>query len=332
MISVVCPFYNEESIMEASVSLMLRNLEALPQDWELVLVNDGSKDASGAIAEQLTKRHPRLRVCGYVHNKGRGHALREGIAQARGEIVVTTEIDSSWGDDIVARIVAALEAHPEVDMVIASTHREGGGYKNVPWHRKFLSHYGNVLIRRGMDSSVTMYTGMTRGYRREAFLALPLDEDGKEMYLEVVMKALAFGYRILEIPAVIEWKAHKLAAPGTKRISSTKLTRHIQSHLLFSLGVAPFRYIFPVSFVLAVLSSVAFIVAIVRLFLPTPSIYWLLVSMILALFCFLFFGIGLVTIQNREMMADLWRLRSQMQSTPNREAKRVDNSPQKKVS
>ena len=166
--------------------------------WELVLVNDGSLDNSWALAKELSKDYKNLRVVGYSTNQGRGYAIREGVKNARGKIVITTEIDSSWGDDIVSRILVAFQKHPDADIVIASPHLPGGGYKNVPLIRVLLSKYGNFFIRAGLTTSVTMNTGMTRGYRREKFLALPLDENGKEMHLEIVNKAVAFIIRFMK--------------------------------------------------------------------------------------------------------------------------------------
>jgi len=198
MISVVCPFYNEEAILEKSVELMLKNLEKMGEKLELIIVNDGSTDGSLEIALRLEEKHPHLRVISYPINRGRGFAIRTGVAQARGKIVVTTEIDSSWGDDIVSRIVQKFEELPDADIVIASPHLPGGGYKNVPLKRVLLSKWGNLIIRASVKRTISMYTGMTRGYVKEKFMALPLDENGKEMHLEVVNKALSFNYKTYE--------------------------------------------------------------------------------------------------------------------------------------
>lgn len=324
IISVVCPFYNEEAILEKSVELMLHNLEKLEEKWELIIVNDGSNDSSLEIARELENSHTNLKVCTYTFNKGRGFAIRTGIDQAKGGIVVTTEIDSSWGDDIVYRIVQAFKKKPDADMIIASPHLPEGGYKNVPFKRVFLSKYGNLIIRASLTNRLTMNTGMTRGYLREKFQVLPLDEDGKEMHLEIINKAIAFNYTIYEIPARLEWKTEKLKTDkGGDRKSSSKINNLISSHLMFSMGVAPFRYIFPVSGILGTLSLVAFGVAIYKLFTPDPTIYWLITSFFLALFGFVFFGVGLLARQNREIMGELWRVRSLIQEKEGYDSSRI---------
>ena len=314
MISVVCPFYNEEKIVAASVRLMQQNLASLPEEWELIVVNDGSTDRSLEIVQALQGENPRLRVVSYPLNRGRGFAIRSGVGAARGRIVVTTEIDSSWGDDIVHRIVDGFTQHPDADMIVASPHLPAGGYRNVPAHRVFFSTAGNMIIRAALTRQVTMNTGMTRGYLRERFLQLPLDEPEKEMHLEIIQKAKAFGYKIYEIPAVLEWKDHKLGSDAApKRKSSSRIPHLINSHLAFSILAAPFRYLFVISGLLFLGALFFFSWSVYNLLHPErhqPAIYVLLVSFFLGLFGFLLFSISALAHQNYTVLKELWRVRA----------------------
>ena len=131
-VSIVCPFYNESGILEQAITTLLGQLSSLEGDWELIVVNDGSTDGSEAIARRLQTSSSRLRVLSYPMNRGRGHALRTGIAAALGDVVVTTEIDLSWGDTIVHDLVAAMRQWPEVDVVVASPHLRGGDTRMFP--------------------------------------------------------------------------------------------------------------------------------------------------------------------------------------------------------
>ena len=81
MISVVCPFFNEEAILDASVRRMLENLALLPEDWELIVVDDGSRDRSLQLARSLGAQERRLRVIGYPENRGRGRHAAAGRAE-----------------------------------------------------------------------------------------------------------------------------------------------------------------------------------------------------------------------------------------------------------
>ncbi len=321
MISVVCPFYNEEAILEWAAKLMLKNLSTLGEKWELILVNDGSRDGSLQIVRALEKINPELRVVSYPANRGRGYAIRAGVKEACGEIVVTTEADCSWGNDIVHRIVKKFREAPDADIVIASPHLPGGAYKNVPPKRVFLSKLGNQIIRAGLTYTVTMNTGMTRGYKRDKFLALPLDEDEKEMHLEIVSKALAFHYTIYEIPAVLEWKAHDLTKGAEKkRKSSANLNKLIRTHLAFSFIAAPFRYIFAFSAFLLCGSAALLFTAVYHLFTPTPSIYFALIGFFLALFAFLVFTIGILAHQAFVTQRELWRIRFNLERAEQKNA------------
>ena len=312
MISVVCPFYNEAAIIASSVRTMVDTLRLLDEPWELIVVDDGSTDDSRAIVQRLAAEESRVSVLGYRENRGRGFALRTGMQAARGHLVVTTEIDLSWGDDIVARILKVFRENPELDMVIASPHLHGGGYRNVPRRRIFLSTAGNVIIRAGLNRRITMNTGMTRGYRRESLLRLPLTANGKELHLEIVNKALAFNYRIQEIPAVIEWKARRrerASRPGRRVPSSIPTTIH--THLFFSLLASPFRYLSVISGLLG-LAALAFEGwAFYRLmFTHEVAIFLAISGFFLGLFAIVVFAVGVLASQNTALQRELWTIQA----------------------
>lgn len=320
MISVVSPFYNEEKIIARAVTRMLENLAKLPEEWELIIVNDGSTDGSLDIARELAEDHPNLRLVSYTCNRGRGYALRTGMSEAQGDVVITTEIDGSWGADIALRIREAFKCHPDADIVIASPHLKEGGYRNVPFKRVFFSTWGNYIIRAGLTSRVTMNTGMTRGYKREILLSLPLFENGKEIHLEIVNKALAFGYRIVEIPAILEWQCHRpqtAGVPGAEvRRSSTRIGRIVKSHLLFSAVASPFRYIFPFSLLLGFMGLAFNVLAIYYLFVPNiNAVYFLIPGLLLWIFCFLTFASAVLSQQNKFLQREIWETQRLLRET-----------------
>jgi glycosyltransferase involved in cell wall biosynthesis len=307
-VSVICPFYNEAELIEHAIRTMLAHLATLDRAWELIVVNDGSRDGSGEIARRLLREDPRLRVLEYSLNRGRGHALRTGIAAARGEIIVTTEIDLSWGEDIVHRLVDAMDRWPEADMVVASPNLPGGAYRNVPLKRVLISKFGNRVIRMFTGDRVTMNTGMTRAYRREAIQSLPVTEDGKEFHLEVILKATAFGYRIREIPSILEWKEHKLAGERVKRKSSTRVGRIAISHSLFSLFANPVHYVWGMAAICLLLGVLSFIGAVIAKIVGAVAAYLALLSVLLVVLGILLFVMGVVVKQGNMVQRELWIL------------------------
>ncbi len=311
-LSVVCPFYNEESIIGEAIAALLARLDGMAVKWELIVVDDGSRDRSAEIAHEIAQRHPNLRVLSYAHNRGRGHALKTGIDQARGEIIVTTEIDLSWGEDIVERLYEAALARPDTEVIVASPHLPGGGYRNVPRERVLYSRLGNLVIRTCMSNAVSMNTGMTRVYRRHAIRSLPLDEPGKEFHLEVILKAQALGYRIAEIPAVLEWKQYKHAGRRTQRKSSTKINKLIVTHSLFSLFGNPIRYVWTLAAFATLLSGAFLAAGIVRYAMGLVSVYMGIMSLALAMIAILLFSFGVIAQQSNMIQREIWRLKQDL--------------------
>jgi len=309
-VSVICPFYNEEMIIKNAIEIMVKHLERSGLDWELVLVNDGSTDRSLEILTGLTNNNNRVKIISYGINQGRGYALKMGINYAQGDVIITTEIDLSWGEDIIAKIVSKFKEIPKLDVVIASPNLPGGGYKNVPWKRIFISRLGNQIIRFLFTRKITMNTGMTRGYRREVIQKLYTDEKGKEFNLEVLLKLDALGFRIAEIPAILEWREHKFLSDNKqKRKSSSHISKLITSHLNFAVFANPIRYFWFFAFV-CFLASLGFIsVAIYRFFSGKVAIFIGLIGLFLGIFSLLFFGFGILTAQNKKILLELWRIK-----------------------
>ncbi len=308
-LSVICPFYNEEKIIEDAVRTLLDRMSELDTTWELIIVNDGSTDSSKEIVSRIYRDKRRLKILTYAVNRGRGYALRTGIEEAKGQIIITTEIDLSWGEDIVGRLYKEMVDNPKIDILIASPHLPGGGYKNVPRKRVFFSHYGNMIIRTLMSNSTTMNTGMSRAYRSEAIKSLPLEQDRKEFHLEVIMKARAFNYNFAEIPCVLEWKEYKHQGERVKRKSSSKVNQLILSHTLFSLFANPIRYVWGLGIINILLSLFFLLWSLVRLALGLVSVFTVTISLSLAIIALLLFAFGIIAQQGYMVQREIWTLK-----------------------
>lgn len=312
-ISVVSPFYNEGKIVGSTVRDMLEQLSTLDGEWELIVVNDGSTDGSGEVVKSI--RHPRLRLIEYPFNRGRGYALASGIKAARGDIIVTTEIDLSWGENIIHELVTEMRQNPGVDFVVASPHLPGGGYRNVPRKRVFFSKLGNRVIRTLMSRAATMNTGMTRAYRRRMIQSLPLYENGKEFHLEVILKATALGYSFSEIPAVLEWRKHKYKGKSVERKSSSKVKRLILTHTLFSIFANPVRYAWGGA-IASLLAGFGFFIWAVTLYLSGDvAVYNALMGLLLVVLSIVLFMMGVVLQQGNMIQRELWLLQQDRKNT-----------------
>ncbi|AQQ09976.1 Undecaprenyl-phosphate 4-deoxy-4-formamido-L-arabinose transferase [Sedimentisphaera cyanobacteriorum] len=252
-LSVISPMYNEEAVIGESVRGLAEAIEKLEASWELILVNDGSTDNTAAIIEKAAGEDERIRVVSYKRNRGRGYALRSGFNASRGKYVITTESDLTWGKDIIEKLYSEL-VRSEADVVIASPYTKGGRLENVPAKRAFLSRMGNEILKRTVPAPISMLSGMTRGYKGDIIRSLPLEQDRKEIHLEIVSKCVMLGLAFSEVPAVLKWQKPQTNAP--KRKSKFKAGRLIKSHLLFSMFEAPVMLFGTLGFALLIIGAV----------------------------------------------------------------------------
>jgi len=223
--SVVSPMFNEESNIAATVDTIDTVMAGVGIAWELILVNDGSTDKTQQIAEQIARERSHVKLLSYRPNRGRGKALRTGFAAARGRYIITIESDLSWDASLMPQMLRVLE-EGAADMVLASSYAEGGRAVGVAPIRLMISRMGNFILSFVIPGGFKMVTQMFRAYRREVIDSLELESDGKQIHLEILSKALALGYRVKEIPAV-------LRSRGSGK-SKFKFGKTAASHLAFS--------------------------------------------------------------------------------------------------
>lgn len=238
-VSVVLPMFNEESGVQENLKALLAVLKKMPCRWELLLVDDGSMDASVKEAKKALDNVQEARVISYSPNRGRGFALRCGFEAAKGDYVITTESDLSWGADVVYQIYQKLIGSG-ADVVIVSPYLKPKGLVGVPLQRRLLSRLGNKVLTFGLPVKLTMVTGMTRGYKRAMLENIILQMDGKEIHLEIISKLIGLGAKFEEIPGVITWHEKQ---ERTKRKKESKIKRLILSHLYFSVVESPIHFI-----------------------------------------------------------------------------------------
>ncbi|NJN63817.1 MAG: glycosyltransferase family 2 protein [Acidobacteria bacterium] len=236
------PAYNEAGILEENVRTLCAYLDSLSSRyrWELIIVNDGSKDATGEIADRLALDNPAIRAVHHVVNMNLGQALRTGFAHCRGEYVVVLDVDLSYEPEHVDQLVSTLVT-TRADIVVASPYMDGGRVTNVPWLRLFLSRWANRFLAYFCHhESIHTITGMVRGYRREFLDQLDLRALSVEINTEIVYKAMLLRGRIIEIPAHLDWSLQRKEGAG--RISSFKIAKSIATYLLSGFVFRPFMF------------------------------------------------------------------------------------------
>lgn len=202
-LSIVIPMFNEAENVRATIARVEEALSSYNGKYEIIAVNDGSTDETLAILQEMAAEDKRLRVASYPRNTGRGMALRTGFSQANGDIVVSIDADLSYDPKYILDLVRVLENEEGVDLVLASPYMPGGGVRGVPFLRRMVSRIGNKILRLAMPNRIYTSTGIFRAYRRKVLDSLELESDGKEIHLEILSKAIALGYRVREVPAVL---------------------------------------------------------------------------------------------------------------------------------
>ena len=188
-LSVVIPAFNEELNVVPVLEETLRVLsaEAAMGPFEIIVVNDGSRDGTGARAEEYAARHSNVRVMHHPENRGIGAALRTGYAAARGQWVVATCAD---GEVPVSDVVELMKRTPDADLVVSARQRQPGSGKRQLFSRIY-HRLTNLLV--GFDLS-----GMEGIYliRRDVLDDLALTSSTPLLNLEIIMQCVARGCRI----------------------------------------------------------------------------------------------------------------------------------------
>jgi dolichol-phosphate mannosyltransferase len=230
-ISVIIPMFNESENVESTLNRVKQALASFKGTYEIIAVNDGSLDNTLEILNRLAEQDGTLRIVSYPNNIGRGMALRKGFKQSSGEIIVSIDSDLSYDPHYILDFIKILETEQEIDFVLASPYMPGGGVKNVPTLRLWISKVGNKILRFAMPNRIYTSTGIFRAYRRKVLDSLELESDGKEIHLEILSKALALGYRVIETPAILTSRK--------RGKSKFKFRKTAISHLVFSVFEKP---------------------------------------------------------------------------------------------
>ena len=202
---VVVPTYDERDNLEP---LLTRLHEAVP-DVDVLVVDDGSPDGTGELADKLAAADPRVRVLHRPGKAGLGAAYLAGFAIALDgpyEVVVEMDADGSHAPEDLPALLAALsggDGGEGADVVLGSRYVRGGQVLNWPAYRNWISRGGNLYSRLALGVSIRDITGGYRVFRREVLEALPLREVESQGYcfqVDLAWRAVQAGFRVVEVP------------------------------------------------------------------------------------------------------------------------------------
>jgi dolichyl-phosphate beta-glucosyltransferase len=206
-LSVVVPAYNEQKRIEHALRVLASSAPQLGID-EIVVVDDGSTDATVEVVESVASEAtaPPVRLIRHAQNRGKGAALRTGLAEAQGDYVGFLDADLSVSPSMFAGAIEQLEGAPGVDIVVGNREASPGGRREgQPLLRRLLGHMFVATQQRIIGLPYGDTQCPFKVLRREAARAIVPEctVDGWAFDVEMLVVAQRQGWRVRELP--VRW-------------------------------------------------------------------------------------------------------------------------------
>jgi glycosyltransferase involved in cell wall biosynthesis len=204
-LSFVIPAYNEEDFIEDMLESIDTVIAGKHLPYEIVVVDDGSRDRTLTNAVKYAKRNGHVKVLSYPENVGKGYAVKTGFLQANGAVVVFADSDMEIDLSVISKYIEALK---HGDIVIASKNHPDSRV-NVPLSRKILSGGFNTLVRILTGVPLKDTQSGLKAMRKSAFIDVFPRLAVKRYAFDVELLAVAnlYGLKVVEMPVSIKLDA-----------------------------------------------------------------------------------------------------------------------------
>ncbi|GAA4865940.1 polyprenol monophosphomannose synthase [Pseudonocardia benzenivorans] len=199
---VVIPTYQERE----NLAPIVKRVHASVPEADVLVVDDGSPDGTGELADELAAADERIRVLHRTEKAGLGAAYVAGFALALEgpyQVVVEMDADGSHAPEDLPELLEALESDGGADLVLGSRYVPGGRVVNWPAHRQLLSRGANLYARLALGAPVKDITGGFRAFRRQVLEDLDITTVASTGYcfqVDMAWRAQQAGFRIREVP------------------------------------------------------------------------------------------------------------------------------------
>ena len=190
-ISLFFPVYRDEATVSRVAEKALRLLSEIASEYEVIIVDDGSPDNAGEVAEQIARREPRVRVIHHPRNLGYGAALRTGFAAAKYEWIAFTDGDDEYEVDDLRKLIRLRHSY---DLII--TFRYTKRYSGL---RVFISYVYNSVLRWLFQTRYRDISCGLRIIRKEIVDELDLIATSPFIGAEIAIRTMLKGFRVGEV-------------------------------------------------------------------------------------------------------------------------------------
>lgn len=280
-LSVVIPVYNEEKGLEILFGRLMPVLENMNRSYEVICVNDGSKDKTLEILQSFQAKYPKnLRILSFLRNCGQHPAIMAGFDTMRGEVAVTMDADLQNPPEDIPRLIELIDAGHDVV----------GGYRcnrNDPAYRRAVSKLSNVVREYTTNIHMRDHGCMLRAYRKEIIQQI-IDSGDASPFVTALSQYFAMN------PAEIQ-VGHEERAAGESNYNIYKLIRY-NFDLITGFSLVPLQMFTIVGMSLSMVSGLLVFYMVLRRLFVGPE-----VDGVFTLFAILFFlisvsmtGLGLI--------------------------------------
>ena len=201
-LSVIIPAYNEAKRLPLTLIDIDKHLSKVDYSYEIIVVDDGSKDATYDIAGRFSHLIKNLRVI-RQKNIGKGGAVKHGMLEAKGEIRLFTDADNSTSIDQFGKMIPYL--NKDYQAVIASRDIKGAQLiPPQPWYKRLMGNLGNLFIQTlllpGIWDTQCGFKAFTKEAAERIFPLIKINQFGFDV--EILALAKKMGYKIKEVPAI----------------------------------------------------------------------------------------------------------------------------------
>jgi glycosyltransferase involved in cell wall biosynthesis len=203
-VSIIVPAHNEEGNLKKCVSSLTKICKGI--NYEILIVDDCSKDKTGEIADSLARKYRNIRVVHRQPPNGFGRAIKSGLQASRGDIIIPVMCDLSDDPKTIMKMIKKIEQG--YDIVIGSRFIKGGKLVDYP-KLKYLAHRAyNTVLGIVFMRNIKDFSNAFKAYRRIVLKDIDIKSDGFEITSEMVLKPIIInGAKIVEVPTV--WRNRK---------------------------------------------------------------------------------------------------------------------------